>query len=484
MSEGDVLPRVPRRGELIAGKYELGEQLGAGAMGVVLSALHRDLGQSVAIKFMSPARGGSTQARARFVREARAVASLESEHVVRVLDFGTLDDRTPYMVMQYLKGFDLLSEARRCGGKLPQIDAVDYVVQACVGLAEAHARGIVHRDIKPGNLFLTRRANGEPLIKVLDFGISKAVEEDEGQPSLTETDSVLGSPQYMSPEQVRQAKTVDHRSDIWSLGVVLYHLLAGESPFNATGASGVVAAIVADEPVSLGKRDPTLPRELVAAVSRCLEKAPAFRFQSALELARALAPFGSKRAKLSLAQLEAASHSVGAIAVASESTYENTIGSSSSASWRPLAQSAEETVAPSVIERELVPPRTRRIVMIAGAGFAAVLAVGLLMPRSSDHTVTDVPRVASAPNSAEPMALKPAPNAEPIATSAPAVTQAAAPSPRPAPAHVTRPVFAAVTAITAKPVSAPAPAAVVPSPPAVARFPTKRRSADPLDGHD
>ena len=233
---------VPQPGDVLAGKYRVESVLGVGGMGVVLLVEHIELGQKMAIKLMTPGVIPDGQAVARFLREARSAAALQSEHVVRIFDVGTLDSGAPYMVMELLRGEDL-SQVLLNVGRLEISDAVDYVLQACHAIAEAHATGVVHRDLKPSNLFLTRRSNGAPLVKVLDFGISKAMDGSSSglSANLTATSAVMGSPLYMSPEQVRNAKQVDARADIWSLGVILHELLTGSPVFQADTLPGICA---------------------------------------------------------------------------------------------------------------------------------------------------------------------------------------------------------------------------------------------------
>jgi len=284
---------LPGPGDVIAGKYRITGSLGRGGMGAVFEAEHLLLGRPVAIKLLVADLGDSGQAGQRFVREARAAMSLQSEHVVRVFDLGLLDSGVPFMVMELLEGSDLAVLVRE-RGPLPVGDAVDYVLQACEGLAEAHARGIVHRDLKPSNLFLTRRANGAPLVKVLDFGISKVpVVENVNAETMTSTHAFLGSPTFMAPEQVRSAKTVDARADVWSLGVVLHVLLAGRPPFRGETLSALVAAIAADVPDTLDGVRGDVPPPFAAVIRRCLSKPAEQRFADAAAVATALAPFAS-----------------------------------------------------------------------------------------------------------------------------------------------------------------------------------------------
>jgi serine/threonine-protein kinase len=294
----EVVAAPVREGDVLAAKYRVDRILGAGGMGVVVAATHLQLGQRVALKFLV-SNGIDEQAGARFLREARAIVRLRSEHVVRVLDTGTLESGLPYIVMELLEGRDLAQESS-ARGPVPVVEAVDWVLQACEGIAEAHSVGIVHRDLKPANLFLTHRADHSPLIKVLDFGIAKVLDMQRAPDyALTKTATLMGSPHYMSPEQIRNAKSVDQRADIWALGIVLYELLCGSAPFSATTAPALLAQIVADPPRPLRPQRPDVPRGLEAVINRCLEKEPVRRFASVSELARELSRFGSEDGRAS-----------------------------------------------------------------------------------------------------------------------------------------------------------------------------------------
>jgi serine/threonine-protein kinase len=272
-------------GDLLGGKLRIEKILGQGGMGVVAVATHLQLEQRVAVKVLRDQLASGSEHVERFMREARAAARLRSEHVCRVQDVGELDGGGWYIVMELLDGRDLASV-----GVVPIATAVDYVLQASVGLAEAHTQGIVHRDLKPANLFLTRRLDGTPLVKVLDFGISKAPAA-RGGAELTGTDTLMGSPGYMSPEQLRSSRGVDARTDVWSLGVILYQLVSGRLPFPGASITETSVKIAMDPPDALDV-DPAF----AAVVMRCLEKAPEARYADVGALAAALAPFGGPAA--------------------------------------------------------------------------------------------------------------------------------------------------------------------------------------------
>ncbi|HET7502489.1 MAG TPA: serine/threonine-protein kinase [Kofleriaceae bacterium] len=272
-------------GVTLLGKYRVEKVLGRGGMGVVLKVRHVHLGEELALKVLLPENAISQEVTARFLREAQSAVRLRGEHIARIIDVGVLPEGLPFIVMEYLAGTDLSGELTR-RGTLPPGEAVDYVLHACEALAEAHANQIVHRDIKPANLFLTTRPDGTPTIKVLDFGISKAplnVSE-----MVTRTEIVMGTPGYMSPEQMRASRDVDVRTDIWALGVVLYECLCGRRPFVGESFSAIVLMAGTQPPPPMSAR---IPRGLQAAVLRCLEKERGARFPSIAALAAALGPF-------------------------------------------------------------------------------------------------------------------------------------------------------------------------------------------------
>jgi eukaryotic-like serine/threonine-protein kinase len=278
-------PAPIQPGDVIRGKYRVERLLGTGGMAYVVAALHLHLGQRVAIKLLRPETVQHPEVVQRFLREARASSRLESPHVARVTDVDVLDGGAPFIVMEYLEGEDL-SQVLASRGPVPVPDAAGWVREACAGVAEAHALGIVHRDLKPANLFLAQK-RGERVVKVLDFGISKLLEDTR----LTQSEVGMGSAEYMSPEQMRSAADVDVRGDVWSLGVTLYELTTGKTPFHADGVGQVAIAILTKDPAPPRSVRPELPPSFEAVVMRCLEKDPGLRYPSASALADALAPF-------------------------------------------------------------------------------------------------------------------------------------------------------------------------------------------------
>ena len=279
-----------RVGEIVADRYRVDRVLGQGAMGVVVAATHVELQQVRAIKFMLPETLDDKESVERFLREARAAAKLTSPHAVKVHDVARLPTGEPYIVMEYLEGTDLkkhLSEKR----VIPAPEAVSYLLQACDAIAEAHAAGIIHRDLKPANLFLAERAGAQPVLKVLDFGIAKVNDAPGSDGQLTATQTVIGSPLYMSPEQILSTRTVDARSDVWSLGVILYVLVTGMVPFRGDSTHAIFASVQRDDPVPPSMWMPSMSRDLERIILSCLEKDPARRCQSARDLAAALRPF-------------------------------------------------------------------------------------------------------------------------------------------------------------------------------------------------
>ncbi|HEY3821928.1 MAG TPA: serine/threonine-protein kinase [Polyangiaceae bacterium] len=285
-------------GEILAGKYRVLFAIGEGGMGQVFAAEHVQLGHKVALKVLRPSALESEEAVERFLREGRAAARLQSEHVARVSDVGKLDSGVPYMVMEFLEGRDL---AQLLGeqGKLPIDQAVGFIIQAGEAIAEAHHHGIVHRDLKPANLFVTTALDGAPLVKVLDFGISKASSLlGAASPQITTTSAIIGSPKYMSPEQMQDSRAVDGRADIWALGSILYEMLAGRLAFDAPTLATTCVQILQATPPRVRQSREEVPPGLDEVVMRCLEKNPDERFASVAELVQALSPFAPESGTL------------------------------------------------------------------------------------------------------------------------------------------------------------------------------------------
>lgn len=346
-------------GQVLAGKYRVERLLGAGGMGVVVSARHLQLDERVAIKLLHSHVASHPKALSRFAREARAAAKIKSEHAAWVSDVGTLSSGTPYMVMEHLDGLDLAAWLRERGA-LSSALAMEFLLQACEAIAVAHANGIVHRDLKPANLFITRRVDGTSCLKVLDFGISRV----ESDVSMTQTAQVLGSPLYMSPEQLSAPESVDARSDIWSLGVILFELLSGFPPFAAATLPELVARIQTQPPAALPNVATETDRALEVIIHRCLEKERSFRFASVAELAAAFSPFAPTSARVSIERIAGILRAP--VSTEFQSAFDETV----------LALEQPTPAAPS---------RHRPFVIALGALAVSALAVVLFARASSDH---------------------------------------------------------------------------------------------------
>jgi eukaryotic-like serine/threonine-protein kinase len=283
----NLLPCRP--GDVVAGKYRVEKMLASGGMGVVVTGMNVELRQLVAIKMMHPHIADNAELSQRFRDEAKIAANLKSEHIAKVSDFGEHDGKVPYMVMEYLEGIDLAARLKE-QGPLPLEEAVRYALHVCEALAEAHPRQLIHRDLKPANLFLTTSIDGSPCVKVLDFGIAKLI---DGR-AATKSGVTLGSALYMSPEQMRAQRDIDARSDLWSLGVVLYKLVTDAAPFMADTEVEVSQRVTSSAPSPPSALRPELPPAFDAVVLRCLEKDRAQRYANVVAFAAALRPLASE----------------------------------------------------------------------------------------------------------------------------------------------------------------------------------------------
>jgi eukaryotic-like serine/threonine-protein kinase len=309
-----------REGDVLAGKYCVERVLGIGGMGgvVVVVAQHIQFHEKVALKFILPEMLGNSEAVTRFVRESRAMMKITSDHVARVTDVGTFPNGAPYMVTEYLEGEDLASWVERRGLLSVEL-AMEFILQACLAVADAHSVGIVHRDLKPSNLLCIRRPDGDRSIKVLDFGISKALRASVLAPSsVPRASSLLGSPPYMSPEQLRAQADIDARTDVWALGVILFELMAGRPPFVADSVTELTVQVAGERAPAIRGIRPDVPRGLEAAILKCIQKDREDRYPSVAALARDLLPFAPPDAKATvervagiLAEVDRPAHGTG-----------------------------------------------------------------------------------------------------------------------------------------------------------------------------
>lgn len=414
---------------MLEGKFRVERILGEGAMGLVVEATHLVLDERVALKFLRREAREDKDIVARFAREARAAAKIKSDHVARVYDVGNAPDGSPFIVMEYLQGSDL-ERLLETQGKVAPLDAVEHIIEACEGLAAAHAHGIIHRDIKPGNLFVSEQS-GRRQIKLLDFGISKAGISgtfEDIDVGLAQTTRIMGSPHYMSPEQMRSTKDVDARADVWSLGVVLFELLTRETPFTASDVTGIIAQVLYEPHRKLRSLAPDIPEGLEQVVDRCLEKDAEKRFSSAGELAVALMPFAPKRAR---ALVERAS------AVSTRGAG-NSQPVDSYPPPGPGSTTGSSMTAPALSQRE---PSTSRGPVVWIAIALAVLAIAgvVLVTRGGSKPITPAAEpktTAQAPTqtpSAEPPKVDPREATPAVATSA--ATPSTTPKPASSPAQ-------------------------------------------------
>ncbi|HMR05740.1 MAG TPA: serine/threonine-protein kinase [Polyangiaceae bacterium] len=471
------------QGDILAGKFRVEKLLGSGGMGMVVAAHHLQLDEPVAIKFLLPEAMTNSDAVGRFAREARAATKIKSEHVVRIIDVSNFDSGEPYIVMEYLKGQDL-SQILAARGPLPPAEVADYVLQACEALAEAHVLGIVHRDLKPANLFVTTRMDGTPMVKVLDFGISKVTTGPDL--ALTKTSALMGSPLYMSPEQMASARSVELRSDIWSLGVILYELISGQPPFNAQSITELCAKILTQNSEPLRVRRPELSDQVDAVVARCLQKSPADRFANVAELAVALAEVAPKHARSSVKRIS------GVISAAGQSTASTALPPSSDEvppreEVEPLpaatAVSWSET-GRAVSRRSVLPWAAAGAVMVAVGVVAIVIAFrSAIFSASPDAAPADSAMPEPEPAASESSDASPPLSAQPAPSVAPAAAASEEPPTKPTPAARPAPPTARPAPIQKPVVKKPSPEKTVkPVEPPAPKPPPKPAPADELGG--
>jgi serine/threonine-protein kinase len=453
-------------GDTIAGKYRVESVLGVGGMGVVVEAVHLELLEKRAIKLMLPESLDNAEAVERFVREARASSRLKTEHVTRVHDVGRLEDGSPYIVMEYLEGQDLRTLLKQ-RGKIPASEAVWYALEACEALAEAHGAGIVHRDLKPANIFVTRRADGTPCVKVLDFGISKIL----GAPDLemTKTQAVLGSPSYMSPEQMRSARTVDARTDIWSIGIILYRLVTGEAPFKADSITELVTKVLHSPARPPSQLVPDLPPGFDAVLMRCLERELEKRYANVGELSAALAPYAPEEARGSVERI--------ARLLAGTSLGRGALPPPSAPRSTPSRGVSGDAWAATAFGPGTISMRRWKVVALAGGSLALALAGGVSLVASLRMGNRSEATPAAALSAEEAVAPKQAP-AQPPPVVQPSATMQPQAAPNPAPAEPA-PVVSASASASAAPRATAVP--VTTAPRAVALRPKAAEPQKPAD---
>jgi serine/threonine-protein kinase len=458
-----------REGDILAGKYRVERILGVGGMGVVVAAHHMQLDEKVALKFLLPDALGHPEAVARFAREARAAVKIKSEHVARVSDVGTLPNGSPYMVMEYLEGGDLSAWIRQRGA-LPIEQAIEFVLQACVAVADAHALGIVHRDLKPANLFCIRRSDGQLTIKVLDFGISKMNDANGlgGSGSVTRTSALMGSPLYMSPEQMRSSRDVDAQTDIWALGIILFELITGRPAFVAESVTELAIKVASEPTPTIQSLRAEVPPGVEAIVSRCLEKDRRRRFANVAELAVALLPFAPKRARASVERITGIIQGAGM----SPGGFGN---QTQSATGIGGTQAFEGTLPPAV-GRTTTGSSGHKAATIGVsilAGLALVAGVGTVILLKRTKASEDAQAAAVQAASPPPPAVSPvvtAPVDPPKAAVAPPQPETATPPPAEAPVAAPEPAVTAKKKAAVPVPAAPSKAAPAPAPsPAAAK---------------
>jgi serine/threonine-protein kinase len=476
-------------------------------MGIVMAAEHLQLRERVALKFLRVDDETGQSFRSRFRREAQICAKIKNEHITRVIDVGTYQD-AEYMVMEHLDGSDLRGFIRGLKEPLTPQEAVELMVQVCDGLAEVHARGIVHRDLKPSNLFVVRRSDGTPLVKILDFGISKwGADLDVAEDELTKTGAVLGSPKYMAPEQLFGSHTVDARADVWSIGAIAYELLTGKPPFEEPTFARLCARLAASDPPRRAREmRPDLTEELDAAVMLCLERNLTDRIPNVAQLAGellhaigdataetvrqrqlAILAGGTGSSELTTASVRSGEWVRASLSL-SRTGANPSVGNFSISGTNPSANGAQvATIAPPADEKQ----SSKKSLYIALAVFALIAVFAIFRfssPQGGDATAKTASTPSGTPSAAPTptVAATPAvttPSAAPTPTSA-ATLSTAEPSATTAPTHVaTKPVLGKKP-VGAAPAATPAPTPTVtaaPPPVVTTPPPEPKKPANPLE---
>jgi serine/threonine-protein kinase len=448
---------------IVAGKYRLTRMLGRGGMGSVWEGIHATLGTRVAVKFIDAEHAESAEARRRFENEARAAAALRSKHVVEVYDHGLMDDGRPFIVMEFLEGEPLDKRLERVG-RLSSRESAVLISMVCRALSKAHAAGIVHRDLKPDNVFLVwDEEDGSDVVKVVDFGIAKFT-DSQGPTSATRTGSVLGTPYYMSPEQARGLRSVDHRSDLWSVGVITFRCMTGRLPFEGEAVGDVLVKLcTAPVPVPSEYVD-DLPSGFDAWFARALTREPEGRFQSASELANSLALVCGLSVQTRLLG-DSTSGSSPNLQVRISSAATPYVGRTPLTATTPsasLGRAPQITGAPITQTPHPTQPKANKSGLVAGAVALLLvlgIGVGVLAKLLQKSEVPVVPEVGTGATKPEPTVTpKPAETPKPTET---VVTEAKKPE---APTPSAPPSVATET--TTKPDAAAIPPAVVAKRPA------------------
>jgi serine/threonine-protein kinase len=434
------------------GKYEIVRQLGAGGMGAVYEAVHTQIGKHVAIKVLAPAVAAKPEARARFLREAQLTSKVRHAHAVDVTDMGTEGDQT-FLVMEFLEGDDLATRLERAR-RFPIPDLVDVMLPVCSAVAAAHAAGVIHRDLKPQNIFLARSVNGT-LPKVLDFGISKA-QDTATVDALTGSHAVIGTPYYLAPEQVIDSRSASPASDQYAIGVVLYECLTGVRPFQADSLYAVFHAIVAGSPARPRERLPELDPKFEAVVLRAMSVSPDARFPSVIELGRALWPFASERGRMLWRDTFGGPQPIAQGRPPSSSNETAVDDAVRTPRWPGRDAPAARTPAPATpsavdfTSHATIAPRRRAPFGVSVAVAMLALGAGALWFATSRLRNSDTAR----PPVVEPAATHPVPTPSPPSQAAPPAPATPPPSPpaaAPAPTPVPAPALQAPSAASAEP---------------------------------